>query len=69
MKDKTNNTENNKDLRDRLKHSELIQSSLYKIAKAAHNTQNLNDLYSSIHNIIKKLMYADNFYIAIYNNT
>ena len=67
MKDKKNNTENNKDLRDRLKHSDLIQSSLYKIAKAAHTAKNLHDLYASIHNIISKLMYAKNFYIAIFD--
>ena len=66
MKDIKNNLENNKDLRDRLKHSELIQTSLYKIAKAAHTAKNLHDLYASIHKIISKLMYAENFYIAIY---
>ena len=54
-----------KDLRNRLKHSELLQSSLYKIAQAAHSAQSLHDLYSAIHNIISKLMYAKNFYIAI----
>ena len=64
---KANNTENDKDLRGRLKHSELIQSSLYKIAKAAHTAKNLHDLYASIHNIISKLMYAENFYIAIFD--
>ena len=56
-----------KDLRNRLKHSELLQSSLYKIAQAAHTTQSLHDLYSAIHNIISKLMYAENFYIAIFD--
>ena len=56
-----------KDLRNQLKHSELLQSSLYKIAQAAHSTQSLHDLYSAIHNIISKLMYAENFYIAIFD--
>lgn len=56
-----------KDLRNRLKHSELLQSSLYKIAQAAHSAQSLHDLYSAIHNIISKLMYAENFYIAIFD--
>ena len=56
-----------KDLRNRLKHSELLQSSLYKIAQAAHSAQSLHDLYSAIHNIISKLMYAKNFYIAIFD--
>jgi len=65
---KNNNiSEDIKDLRDRLKYSELIQSSLYKIAQAAHSAQSLHDLYAAIHNIISKLMYADNFYIAIFD--
>ena len=64
MKNK-NIPEDIKDLRNRLKHSELLQSSLYKIAQAAHSAQSLHDLYSAIHNIISKLMYAKNFYIAI----
>jgi len=66
MKNK-NITKDIKDLRNRLKHSELLQSSLYKIAQAAHTTQSLHDLYSAIHNIISKLMYAENFYIAIFD--
>ena len=64
MKNK-NIPEDIKDLRNRLKHSELLQSSLYKIAQAAHSAQSLHDLYSAIHKIISKLMYAKNFYIAI----
>jgi len=66
MKNK-NTSEDIKDLRNRLKYSELLQSSLYKIAQAAHSAQNLHDLYSAIHKIISKLMYAKNFYIAIFD--
>ena len=66
MKNK-NTSEDIKDLRNRLKYSELLQSSLYKIAQAAHSAQSLHDLYSAIHNIISKLMYAKNFYIAIFD--
>ena len=66
MKNK-NTSEDIKDLRNRLKHSELLQSSLYKIAQAAHSAQSLHDLYSAIHKIISKLMYAKNFYIAIFD--
>ena len=54
-----------KDFKSQLKYSELKQSSIYKITQAAHNAIDLNELYSSIHTIISKLMYADNFYIAI----
>lgn len=65
---KNNNTpENIKDIQNRLKYSELLQSSLYKIAQAAHSAQSLHDLYAAIHKIISKLMYADNFYIAIFD--
>ena len=64
MKNK-NTSEDIKDLRNRLKYSELLQASLYKIAQAAHSAQSLHDLYSAIHKIISKLMYAKNFYIAI----
>ena len=66
MKNK-NTSEDIKDLRNRLKYSELLQSSLYKIAQAAHSAQSLHDLYSAIHKIISKLMYAKNFYIAIFD--
>ena len=66
MKNK-NTSEDIKDLRKRLKYSELLQSSLYKIAQAAHSAQSLHDLYSAIHKIISKLMYAKNFYIAIFD--
>ena len=61
----SNNPLEDRKLRMQLKRSELIQSSLYKIAQAAHNADNLQDLYSAIHVIISKLMYADNFYIAM----
>ena len=66
MKNK-NTSEDIKDLRNQLKYSELLQSSLYKIAQAAHSAQSLHDLYSAIHKIISKLMYAKNFYIAIFD--
>ena len=66
MKNK-NTPEDIKTLRSRLKYSELIQSSLYKIAEAAHAAKSLDDLYFAIHNIISKLMYAKNFYIAIFD--
>ena len=56
-----------KDFKSQLKYSELKQSSIYKITQAAHNAIDLNDLYTSIHAIISKLMYADNFYIAIFD--
>ena len=50
------------------KRAELKQNSLYKITKAAHNATNLKELYTSLHSIISKLIYSDNFYIAIYDD-
>jgi len=54
-------------LRKQLKVSDLKNSSLYDIAKVAHAATTLDELYKSIHENISKLMYAENFYIAILN--
>ena len=51
----------------KLKHAKLLKISLFKITKAAHKTTNIDALYNSIHKIISKLMYAENFYIAIHD--
>ena len=45
----------------------LIQNSLYEIAKAAHTIKDTFSLYKKIHKIIGKLMYAGNMYIALYD--
>ena len=49
------------------KRNEKIQKSLFNISQAAVNASNLNQLFKQIHDIIKELMPADNFYIALYN--
>ena len=54
-------------LRNQLKKSELKNSSLYEIAKVAHGATNLDDLYKLIHENISNLMYAENIFIAIFN--
>jgi len=54
-------------LRAQLKASDLKNSSLYNIAKVAHSATSLDELYKSIHENIKKLMYAENMFIAIHN--
>ena len=46
---------------------QLIQSSMYEIAKAAHTVKDTFNLYEKIHKIITKLMYAENIYIALYD--
>ena len=51
-------------LRNRLQTSELEKSSIYKIAKIAHDITNLDDLYKAIHKNISNLMYAENIFFA-----
>ena len=50
-----------------IKKIQLIQSSMYDIAKATHTIKDTFSLYQKIHNIITQLMYADNMYIALYD--
>ena len=51
----------------KIKRKESIQTALYKISIAASSDKSLVHLYKSIHSIIKELMPANNFYIAVYN--
>ena len=45
--------------------SERLQSALFKISVASHESSDLNDLYRRVHGIISELMTAHNCYIAI----
>jgi PAS domain S-box-containing protein len=47
------------------KRAALAERAVYEIARATDATDNLEDLYSSIHAIIKGLMPAKNFYVAL----
>lgn len=49
------------------KRFEEVQNALYKISESVNAAENLPTLYKSIHDTIKELMIADNFYIAIYD--
>ena len=49
------------------KKQEILQAALFKISDEANSDKSLSELYGSIHNIIKNLMPANNFYIALYN--
>jgi PAS domain S-box-containing protein len=44
---------------------EKIQQATFQISEAAHTTQDLDGLYRQIHEIVKGLMAAENFYIAL----
>ncbi len=51
------------------KRSEKIQQATYQISEAAHAAEDLSSLYPQIHEIIKGLMPAHNFYIALFDPT
>jgi GAF domain-containing protein/CheY-like chemotaxis protein len=47
--------------------AEKVQSALYRIAETASAAQDMAAFYATIHEIVGELMYADNFYIALYD--
>lgn len=49
------------------KESDKLKSSLYEISQAVHKSPDLDSLYKIIHEIVKGLMLANNFYIALYD--
>ena len=53
------------DLAERKK-AQAIQSALYRISEVMSTAQDMQDFYSAIHDIFSQLMYAKNFYIAMY---
>jgi PAS domain S-box-containing protein len=48
---------------------ERIQQATFQISEAAHTAQDLDGLYRQIHEIVKGLMAAENFYIALLDDT
>jgi PAS domain S-box-containing protein len=53
--------------RDALEESEAKFRALYRIAETAAAAEDLDETYASLHKIIAELMYAPNFYIALYD--
>ena len=49
------------------KRAERVQAALYRIAEAADTVEDIDSLYESIHGIVGALMWARNFYIALYD--
>jgi PAS domain S-box-containing protein len=49
------------------KQDERLRESLYQISEEASSANNLEELYPRIHEIVKELTLADNFYIALYD--
>jgi len=53
--------------REALEESEAKFRALYRIAETASAAEDLDEMYASLHKIIAELMYAPNFYIALYD--
>ena len=51
------------------KRTEQVQAALYKIAEAASLAKDMQKFYAAIHDIVGELMYAKNFFIALYDQT
>lgn len=48
-------------------HSEQLQSALFAIADMASSEMDLGDMLTELHAIVGRFMYAENFYIALYD--
>ena len=47
--------------------AEKVQSALYRIAELASAAQDMQEFYRAVHAVVGELMYADNFFIALYD--
>ena len=45
-----------------------VQDALYRIAEAASAAEDLHAFYATVHGIVAGLMFADNAYIALYDD-
>jgi PAS domain S-box-containing protein len=48
-------------------HAAKVQDALYRIAELASAARDLHEFYRAIHGVVAELMYASNFYIALYD--
>jgi signal transduction histidine kinase/CRP-like cAMP-binding protein len=49
--------------------TQQVQIALYRIAEAAASVEQMAEFYAAIHHIVGGLMYANNFFIALYDET
>ncbi len=47
--------------------AEKVQDALYRIAETASSAEDMQVFYAQMHRIVAELMYADNFYICLYD--
>lgn len=53
---------------DKLEYAEKLQKSLYEIAAFSYLAEDLSEFYSHVHQVVSALMYAPNFFIALYDD-
>ncbi len=58
-----------KDRTSELLQSNKIQTALYEIAEATNSSHSMDEFFTRIHAIVGKLMYANNLFIALYDET
>lgn len=58
-----------KDRTSELLQSNKIQTALYEIAEATNSSHDMDEFYSRIHKTVGGLMYANNFFIALYDES
>jgi PAS domain S-box-containing protein len=54
------------DISDR-RRVEALSSALYRVAEKSSSAQDLQQFFAAVHGIVDELMYAKNFYIALYD--
>jgi PAS domain S-box-containing protein len=50
------------------KRAEELNAALYSIAARTHSAEDLQSFFAAIHNIVGQLMYARNFYVALFDS-
>jgi PAS domain S-box-containing protein len=51
-----------------LRHAEKIQKAFFRISEASSSAATLEGLFETIHSIVRELIAAENFYIALFDN-
>ncbi len=51
-----------------LKYSDLLRTALYEISAQAHSSENIDGLYTKLHQTVGRLIHARNFFIALVEN-
>ena len=47
--------------------AEKVQAALYRIAELASAAHDMHEFYAAVHSVVSELMYAENFFIALYD--